>query len=95
MSYVIFHTESTMILINRKTNKEYYETYEAAKAALTRMANRSDINRDDYDIVDRTIFQEQIEKTKTVRNLMNDKEVTIPVNTPRSCDPSSELYWSM
>jgi hypothetical protein len=33
--------------------------------------------------------------TKTVKNLMTGEEVTIPHDTPRSCDPSSELYWSM
>jgi hypothetical protein len=32
---------------------------------------------------------------KTVRNLMSGKELEIPVDTPRSCDPSSELYWTM
>jgi hypothetical protein len=32
---------------------------------------------------------------KTVKNLMTGAEVEIPHDTPRSCDPSSELYWSM
>ena len=32
---------------------------------------------------------------KTVRNLRSGKEIQIPHDTPRSCDPSSELYWSM
>lgn len=32
---------------------------------------------------------------KTVVNLMTGKEIEIPHDTPRSCDPSSELYWSM
>ena len=32
---------------------------------------------------------------KTVRNLMSGKDVQISHDTPRSCDPSSELYWSM
>jgi hypothetical protein len=32
---------------------------------------------------------------KTVVNLMTGKEIQIPHDTPRSCDPSSELYWSM
>ena len=32
---------------------------------------------------------------KTVRNLMSGAEIQIPHDTPRSCDPSSELYWSM
>ena len=33
--------------------------------------------------------------TKTVKNLMSGKDVEIAYDTPRSCDPSSELYWSM
>lgn len=32
---------------------------------------------------------------KTVRNLMSGQDVQIAHDTPRSCDPSSELYWSM
>ena len=32
---------------------------------------------------------------RTVRNLMTGLDVEIDINTPRSCDPSSELYWSM
>ena len=32
---------------------------------------------------------------KTVRNLMSGELVEIRADTPRSCDPSSELYWSM
>ncbi len=32
---------------------------------------------------------------KTVVNLMSGKEIQIPHDTPRCCDPSSELYWSM
>ena len=32
---------------------------------------------------------------KTVRNLMSGKDVQIAHDTPRSCDPSSELYWTM
>jgi hypothetical protein len=32
---------------------------------------------------------------RTVRNLMTGELVQIPHDTPRSCDPSTELYWSM
>jgi hypothetical protein len=38
---------------------------------------------------------EVVPTTKTVRNLMTGESVDIPYDTPRSCDPSSELYWSM
>jgi len=32
---------------------------------------------------------------KTVVNLMSGQQIQIPHDTPRACDPSSELYWSM
>lgn len=32
---------------------------------------------------------------KTVKSLMTGMDVQIPHDTPRSCDPSSELYWTM
>ena len=38
---------------------------------------------------------EVVPTMKTVKNLMSGKLVEIPHDTPRSCDPSSELYWSM
>ncbi len=34
-------------------------------------------------------------KMKTVRNLMSGNLIEIPEDTPRCCDPSTELYWSM
>lgn len=30
-----------------------------------------------------------------VRSLMSGQELEIPEGTPRCCDPSSDLYWSM
>jgi hypothetical protein len=38
---------------------------------------------------------EVVPTTKTVRNLMTGEMVEIPHDTPLSCDPSSETYWSM
>jgi len=32
---------------------------------------------------------------KTVKSLMTGAEVSIPTDTPRCLDPSSELYWTM
>jgi hypothetical protein len=32
---------------------------------------------------------------KWVTNLMTGKPIQIAHDTPRACDPSSELYWSM
>jgi len=33
--------------------------------------------------------------TRVVKNMMTGADVEIDWDTPRSCDPSSELYWSM
>jgi hypothetical protein len=49
----------------------------------------------DWSYADAQYFHEHIEKSRTVRNLMTGEPVTISANTPRSCDPSSELYWVM
>ena len=38
---------------------------------------------------------ECVPSMKTVRNLMTGKDIQIAHDTPRSCDPSSELYWTM
>lgn len=38
---------------------------------------------------------EVVPTMKQVRNLMTGAMVEIPHDTPRACDPSSELYWSM
>ncbi len=38
---------------------------------------------------------EYFPSTKIVKNLMTGELVEIAHDTPRSCDPSSELYWSM
>jgi hypothetical protein len=38
---------------------------------------------------------EYVPTMKTVKNLMTGQDVEIAHDTPRSCDPSSELYWSM
>lgn len=34
-------------------------------------------------------------KTRKVRNLMSGEMVEIAYDTPMSCDPSTETYWSM
>lgn len=38
---------------------------------------------------------EYVPSMKPVRNLMSGETVYIPHDTPRACDPSTELYWSM
>lgn len=49
----------------------------------------------DWALADSEYFQMFIEQRVTKRNLMTGQEFTQSVNTPRSCDPSTETYWSM
>jgi|688.fasta_scaffold120150_6 hypothetical protein len=86
-----------------------YKTHPAAQAAITRAHKKyvrafpyvpgSNAHEDDplfwMAAADSQYYHMFIEQRKIVRNLMSGKEVEISVNTPRSCDPSSELYWSM
>ena len=81
------------------------KTYPAAKAWVTRKQreflknNGLYVSNDgplfDWALADSEYFHLIIEKRKQVKNLMTGKDITVAVNTPRSCDPSSELYWSM
>lgn len=101
--YVVYNKETTVFLThnsqyaNMRSTADRLKTAGAAKALITREVKKGNIDRDDWAIADRTEFFTSIEKTRTVRNLLNPSagEMEISVNTPRSCDPSSELYHSM
>ena len=86
-----------------------YKTHAAAQAAITRAHKKyvrafpyvpgSNAHEDDplfwMAAADSEYYHLMIEQRVTRRNLMTGEEFTQSVNTPRSCDPSSELYWSM
>lgn len=98
MSYVIYNKETTRIVSGRRSwERNDFATEAAAKAALTRMVKKSNgkLIREDYAIIEYGLFFTLIEKTEVVVNLMSGKEVRQSVNTPRCCDVSSELYWTM
>jgi hypothetical protein len=97
MAFVVFHTETTLIL--RVIRQGFWQdaTYKergGATRALNAAAKAGKINPADYSILPLDEFA-KIEKTKVVKNMMSGKDVTLSVNTPAYCDPSSEAYWSM
>ena len=97
MGFRAYNVATTRYLCNHpnvKTNKEWFATAAAAKAAITREHNRGAIHAASFAVASTDEFA-KLEKTVTVQNLMSGKDVVQSVNTPRSCDPSSELYWSM
>ena len=82
-----------------------FKTSKAAKAWITRKQNEY-LRKDaafvsnegplfDWGYADAKWFHDYIEKRVVKKNLMSGQEFSQPVNTPRSCDPSTELYWSM
>ena len=86
-----------------------YKTRASAQAAITRAHKQylkthlyvPGSNADEADplfmwaYAESQYYHMMIEQRVTRRNLMTGAEFTQSVNTPRSCDPSSELYWSM
>ena len=110
MAFVIYDKETTQLFEvptqSVRCYKDSWESIGAAKAALTRYAQKTakhtgrpvgDVRAEldaKYAILDHAAFS-RVEKTKTVVDLMSGKEIQIAVNTPLCCDPSTETYWCM
>lgn len=86
MSKTIVYNFTTYKVVKRT------ETERGAKISASRMSNKTG---QDVRAIDINELNKVVVPMKTVKNLMTGEEVQIPVNTPRSCDPSSEAYWSM
>ena len=95
--FVIYNIETTRYLRVFRSgcwDDARYETVGAAKAALTRELKKGKFKPGEYGVADMDAFR-KIEKTVVVKNLMSGKDVVQSVNTPRCCNVSSELYWTM
>ena len=108
--YYIYEKTSTLIMgkMDQRTgevrpdHRKAYKTMSAAQAALTRMSKRYRADLKDsvndpvyrYGIAEAGYFHTSIEKSRTVKNLMNGAPLVETVNTPYYCSPSSETYWS-
>jgi len=100
--------ESEMWVVYDKTTTVVQRTFNTQKGALawrTRKQNEY-LRKDaafvtnegplfDWGCADAEYFYKHIEKTRWVKNLMTGADVELRANTPRSCDPSSELFWTM
>ena len=109
--FYIYERTSTYIMgkMNTRTgevrpdHRKSYSTMSAAKAALTRMSKRyradllETVNDPQYrfGIAEAAYFHKTIEKSRTVKNMMNDADIVETVNTPGYMSPRSEAYWSM
>ena len=109
--FYIYERTSTYIMgkMNTRTgevrpdHRKSYSTMSAAKAALTRMSKRyradllETVNDPQYrfGIAEAAYFHKTIEKSRTVKNMMNGAPIVESVNTPGYMSPRSEAYWSM
>ena len=63
----------------------------------TKVISRKDVEEfkmSDYDYLNSSYIVD-VKPWKKVKNLMTGAEFLIAPDTPRCCDPSTELYWSM
>lgn len=98
MTHCIYDINTTRFV--RIMRRGYWQdatakTERAAKALFTRLVRLGKIEPHTHAIAELTHFRAHIEKTETKRNLLSGIEFTQPVNTPASCDPSTETYHSM
>jgi hypothetical protein len=109
--FYIYEKSSTYIMggVNkwdgtvRPDHRKSYKTMPAARAALTRMSKRhradmlESVNDPQYrfGIAEAGYFHKNIEKSRTVKNMMNGADIVESVNTPGYMSPRSEAYWSM
>ena len=109
--FYIYERTSTYIMgkMNTRTgevrpdHRQCYKTMAAAKAALTKMSKRyradllESVNDPlyRYGIAEAGYFHKNIEKSRTVKNMMTDADIVESVNTPGYMSPRSEAYWSM
>ena len=109
--FYIYEKSSTYIMgkvnkrdgVVRPDHRQSYKTMPAAKAALTRMSKRyradllETVNDPQYrfGVAEAEYFHTSIEKSRTVKNMMNGAPLVETVNTPGYMSPRSEAYWSM
>ena len=87
----------------RPDHRKSYKTISAAQAALTKMSKRyradllDSVNDPQYrfGVAEANYFHTTIEKSRTVKNMMNGAPIVESVNTPGYMSPRSESYWSM
>ena len=92
--FVVYHIESTV-------DCAYYERFLYALNYCNKLNNERVRQTGRYDlppeyaVTDIEYYKKEVVKKVTVQNLMTGEDVVIDSNTPLSCDPSSETYWSM
>ena len=91
-SYYVVSKGSGLIVNDGPAKTRAYKTFGAAMATRTRLCRKSGWNISELSIIATSHYKP---KMVTRTNLMTGQEYQEDVNTPRSCSPSSELFWTM
>lgn len=98
MAYVVYEKTSTRRidgLNGGPRDRTSFASMAAAKAARTRFLKAQLVyGADDILIADRDEFYEMIEKDVEGWSALDGAPVKVKANTPYSCDPRFEHYWS-
>jgi hypothetical protein len=92
MSYVVVAKGTGLIVTDGPNKTRAYKTHGAAMATVTRLCRKAGWSIEELVVMSRELYRAP---KITVKNLMSGKDVEIDADTPRCCDPSSELYWTM
>lgn len=92
MNYYVIAKGTGLIVTDGPNRTRAYKTWGAAKAVITRLVNKAGWSANNLQIVDRATYKPRM---VTRKNLMTGVEYQEDVNTPLSCSPASETYWSM
>jgi len=89
MSYIVYNTAL-------HADRKFYRTERGAKIACTKFNKNALIgDRRVYAVTTSANFFDNIRSVKTVKSLMTGQDVEIASDTPWSCNPASESFWSM
>jgi len=84
--FIVFHRSSTQMI-------KSFTSASSAKRSMTCM-NRN-AGSYEYEFTNDQDYYNRVVTKKTVKNLMTGQMIEIDSNTPRCCDPSTELFWTM
>lgn len=94
MRYVIVDKDTKCKVRQSYKHTEYFASEGMAKAGLRRYAKARNVPEESLEVMDTDQYKKQV-PMKRVKVLNSDKWIEIPADTPASCDPSTETYWSM
>jgi hypothetical protein len=93
MQFLVYNTDTSAITDGP------FKTNSAAKASITRASKKHFIKTGsklkNRAVAEEVHYYKSIEKMVTRKNMMTGKEYQESINTPISCSPASETYWSM